>query len=115
MGTHPIFESDFDCLTDLESRRIMAKRTRKVVLLVSTARGTALRCERSSRRWKFLNIRNTNLPSAARLLLNEQLSASGPAHAPTKRWRVELGSPIPRTTKWWRWVFGDFARLLSHK
>merc|ERR1712244_184270 len=30
MGTHPIFESDFDCLTDLESRRIMAKRTRKV-------------------------------------------------------------------------------------
>merc|ERR1712018_535058 len=84
MGTHPIFESDFDCLTDLESRRIMAKRTRKVVLLVSTARGTALRCERSSRRWKFLNIRNTNLPSAARLLLNEQLSASGPAHAPTK-------------------------------
>merc|ERR1712179_268041 len=30
MGTHPIFESDFDCLTDLIKSAIMAKRTKKV-------------------------------------------------------------------------------------
>merc|ERR1712131_286775 len=30
MGTHPIFESDFDCLTDEKSARNMAKRTKKV-------------------------------------------------------------------------------------
>merc|ERR1712055_575170 len=45
MGTHPIFESDFDCLTDLESRRIMAKRTRKVGIVgkYGTRYGASLR------------------------------------------------------------------------
>merc|ERR1712130_222543 len=45
MGTHPIFESDFDCLTDLESRRIMAKRTNKVGIVgkYGTRYGASLR------------------------------------------------------------------------
>merc|ERR1711876_98436 len=29
MGTHPIFESDFDCLTDSHQRKKMKKRTMK--------------------------------------------------------------------------------------
>merc|ERR1712110_911421 len=29
MGTHPIFESDFDCLTDLRTKLVMADKTEK--------------------------------------------------------------------------------------
>merc|ERR1711935_501691 len=44
MGTHPIFESDFDCLTDHGSA-IMAKRTKKVGIVgkYGTRYGASLR------------------------------------------------------------------------
>merc|ERR1712098_45692 len=44
-GDSSHFESDFDCLTDLESRRIMAKRTRKVGIVgkYGTRYGASLR------------------------------------------------------------------------
>merc|ERR1711914_19530 len=34
MGTHPIFESDFDCLTENESRRIDHKRNQDIVVKI---------------------------------------------------------------------------------
>merc|ERR1711879_1034831 len=46
MGTHPIFESDFDCLTDQSRITItMAKRTRKVGIVgkYGTRYGASLR------------------------------------------------------------------------
>merc|ERR1712043_154547 len=45
MGTHPIFESDFDCLTDLIKSAIMAKRTKKVGIVgkYGTRYGASLR------------------------------------------------------------------------
>merc|ERR1711874_396142 len=45
MGTHPIFESDFDCLTDEKSARNMAKRTKKVGICgkYGTRYGSSLR------------------------------------------------------------------------
>merc|ERR1712147_139642 len=44
-GTHPIFESDFDCLTDLIKSAIMAKRTKKVGIVgkYGTRYGASLR------------------------------------------------------------------------
>merc|ERR1712048_182795 len=44
-GTHPIFESDFDCLTDEKSARNMAKRTKKVGIVgkYGTRYGASLR------------------------------------------------------------------------
>jgi len=36
MGTHPIFESDFDCLTDCQNWKKMAKLSRMCLFMAST-------------------------------------------------------------------------------
>merc|ERR1711990_1035506 len=78
MGTHPIFESDFDCLTGLDSynRSQWQKEPRRSVSLVNTEPVMVLPWERSSRKWKFPNTRNTNHPSVVPPLSREPLWVS---------------------------------------
>merc|ERR1711953_525845 len=41
MGTHPIFESDFDCLTGFEMRQQLSKRVLSVPFFTARPRGGA--------------------------------------------------------------------------
>merc|ERR1712142_1117377 len=98
MGTHPIFESDFDCLTDSYNRSQWQKEPRRSVLLVNTEPVMVLRCEKSSRKWKFPNTRNTNHPSVVPPLSKEPLLVSGFVPVLTRRSLVAPGSHILKTT-----------------
>merc|ERR1712037_792874 len=72
MGTHPIFESDFDCLTDRDSDKPRwPSAPRRSVSPVNTEPATDLPSERLSRRWKSPSTRNTSLPSVVPLLSSE--------------------------------------------
>merc|ERR1711970_384126 len=115
MGTHPIFESDFDCLTDSYNRSQWQKEPRRSVSLVNTEPVTVLPWERSSRKWKFPNTKNTSHPSVVPPLSREPLSVSGPVPVPTKRSLVAHGSHIPRTTPSSPWVSDVSERMLNHK
>merc|ERR1711890_48407 len=56
MGTHPIFESDFDCLTDFRRTQNNIKWPNvpeRWELLVNMEPGMVLRCERSSKNGNF--------------------------------------------------------------
>merc|ERR1711990_564705 len=86
MGTHPIFESDFDCLTDSYNRSQWQKEPR-----------------------------NTNHPSVVPPLSREPLSVSGIVPVPTKRSLVAPGSHTPRTTPSLLWVSDVSERMLKTK
>merc|ERR1712168_883619 len=115
MGTHPIFESDFDCLTDLESRRIMAKRTRKVGIVgkYGTRYGASLR--NIVKKMEVSQHKKYQSPFCGATWAKEPLSVSGIVPVPTKRSLVAPGSHTPRTTPSSLWVSDVSERMLKTK
>merc|ERR1712174_131407 len=109
MGTHPIFESDFDCLTDFRFGFRVSKWPNvqeRSVLPVNTVPVTVLLSEKSLKR-KLLNTRNTFLHFAVPPPSSVKPLVFGNAPRLDARLLVELGSHILKTTLLSTWVLRD--------
>merc|ERR1712100_174372 len=108
MGTHPIFESDFDCLTDFSSDFVSLSKwpsvQERLVSPVNTVPVTVLLSEKLSKRWKSLNTRNTFLHFAVPPPSSVKPFAFGLAPRPVARLLVEPGNHILKTTLLSTWV-----------
>merc|ERR1712227_875776 len=107
MGTHPIFESDFDCLTLQVRISCLSKWPsvqERLVLPVNTVPATVLLSEKSSKRWKSPNTRNTFLHFAVPPPSSVKPLAFGLAPRLVARLLVEPGNHIPKTTLLSTWV-----------
>merc|ERR1712146_724872 len=115
MGTHPIFESDFDCLTDEKSARNMAKRTKKVGIVgkYGTRYGASLR--KIVKKMEVSQHKRYQSPSCGANTLKRTASVFGSVAALARRSLAVPGSHTPRTTPSLQWVSVVYVRTSRHK
>merc|ERR1712176_1654686 len=96
MGTHPIFESDFDCLTDVSSRsEIMASyKEGKEDMQTEQEQVHKIRITITSKNCAAIERISNELVKAAK---DKQLKVKGPVRMPTKT--CELPPVRPLTEK----------------
>merc|ERR1712227_406421 len=87
MGTHPIFESDFDCLTDVSSRsEIMASyKEGKEDMQTEQEQVHKIRITITSKNCAAIERISNELVKAAR---DKNLKVKGPVRMPTKTLRI---------------------------
>merc|ERR1712025_58853 len=86
MGTHPIFESDFDCLTDFKSVRNMASYKKgKEDLQTEQEQVHKIRITITSKNCSAIERISNELVKAAK---DKQLKVKGPVRMPTKTLRI---------------------------
>merc|ERR1712193_246569 len=106
MGTHPIFESDFDCLTDVSSRsEIMASyKEGKEDMQTKQEQVHKIRITITSKNCGAIERISNELVKAAK---DKQLKVKGPVRMPTKTLRI---TPCGEGSKTW-----DRFQMRIHK
>merc|ERR1712023_198649 len=129
MGTHPIFESDFDCLTDVSSRsEIMASyKEGKEDMQTEQEQVHKIRITITSKNCAAIERISNELIKAAK---DKQLKVKGPVRMPTKTLRITTRkTPNGEGSKTWdRYQMrihkrvidlqsptGQFVKLLSYQ
>merc|ERR1712203_543734 len=109
MGTHPIFESDFDCLTDFKSVRNMASyKEGKEDLQTEQEQGHKIRITITSKNCAAIERISNELVKAAK---DKQLKVKGPVRMPTKTLRITTRkTPNGEGSKTW-----DRFQMRIHK
>merc|ERR1711978_499739 len=110
MGTHPIFESDFDCLTDVSSRsEIMASyKEGKEDLQTEQEPEHKIRITITSKNCAAIERISNELVKAAK---DKQLKVKGPVRMPTKTLRITTRkTPNGEGSKTW-----DRFQMRIHK
>merc|ERR1712117_930289 len=110
MGTHPIFESDFDCLTDVSSRsEIMASyKEGKEDMQTEQEQVHKIRITITSKNCAAIERISNELVKAAK---DKQLKVKGPVRMPTKTLRITTRkTPCGEGSKTW-----DRFQMRIHK
>merc|ERR1712040_443 len=110
MGTHPIFESDFDCLTDVSSRsEIMASyKEGKEDIQTEQEQVHKIRITITSKNCGAIERISNELVKAAK---DKQLKVKGPVRMPTKTLRITTRkTPCGEGSKTW-----DRFQMRIHK
>merc|ERR1711953_1139655 len=109
MGTHPIFESDFDCLTDFKSVRNMASyKEGKEDLQTEQEQVHKIRITITSKNCAAIERISNELVKAAK---GKQLKVKGPVRMPTKTLRITTRkTPSGEGSKTW-----DRFQMRIHK
>merc|ERR1712087_1040502 len=109
MGTHPIFESDFDCLTDFKSVRNMASyKEGKEDLQTEQEQVHKIRITITSKNCAAIERISNELVKAAK---DKQLKVKGPVRMPTKTLRITTRkTPCGEGSKTW-----DRFQMRIHK
>merc|ERR1712062_356196 len=109
MGTHPIFESDFDCLTDFKSVRNMASyKEGKEDLQTEQEQVHKIRITITSKNCAAIERISNELVKAAK---DKQLKVKGPVRMPTKTLRITTRkTPNGEGSKTW-----DRFQMRIHK
>merc|ERR1712243_149948 len=110
MGTHPIFESDFDCLTDVSSRsEIMASyKEGKEDMQTEQEQVHKIRITITSKNCAAIERISNELVKAAK---DKQLKVKGPVRMPTKTLRITTRkTPNGEGSKTW-----DRYQMRIHK
>merc|ERR1712142_1070059 len=109
MGTHPIFESDFDCLTDFKSVRNMASyKEGKEDLQTEQEQVHKIRITITSKNCAAIERISNELVKAAK---DKQLKVKGPVRMPTKSLRITTRkTPNGEGSKTW-----DRYQMRIHK
>merc|ERR1711944_109950 len=109
MGTHPIFESDFDCLTDFKSVRNMASyKEGKEDLQTEQEQVHKIRITITSKNCAAIERISNELVKAAK---DKQLKVKGPVRMPTKTLRITTRkTPNGEGSKTW-----DRYQMRIHK
>merc|ERR1712025_820488 len=109
MGTHPIFESDFDCLTDFKSVRNMASyKEGKEDLQTEQEQVHKIRITITSKNCAAIERISNELVKAAK---DKQLKVEGPVRMPTKTLRITTRkTPNGEGSKTW-----DRFQMRIHK
>merc|ERR1712168_341920 len=109
MGTHPIFESDFDCLTDFKSVRNMASyKEGKEDLQTEQEQVHKIRITITSKNCAAIERISNELVEAAK---DKQLKVKGPVRMPTKTLRITTRkTPNGEGSKTW-----DRYQMRIHK
>merc|ERR1711928_18457 len=109
MGTHPIFESDFDCLTDFKSVRNMASyKEGKEDLQTEQEQVHKIRITLTSKNCAAIERISNELVKAAK---DKQLKVKGPVRMPTKTLRITTRkTPNGEGSKTW-----DRFQMRIHK
>merc|ERR1712165_104712 len=109
MGTHPIFESDFDCLTDFKSVRNMASyKEGKEDLQTEQEQVHKIRITITSKNCAAIERISNELVKAAK---DKQLKVKGPDRMPTKTLRITTRkTPNGEGSKTW-----DRFQMRIHK
>merc|ERR1711953_201908 len=100
MGTHPIFESDFDCLTDFKSVRNMASyKEGKEDLQTEQEQVHKIRITITSKNCAAIERISNELVKAAK---DKELKVKGPVRMPTKTLRITTRkTPCGEGSKTW--------------
>merc|ERR1711931_593023 len=109
MGTHPIFETDFDCLTDFKSVRNMASyKEGKEDLQTEQEQVHKIRITITSKNCAAIERISNELVKAAK---DKQLKVKGPVRMPTKTLRITTRkTPCGEGSKTW-----DRFQMRIHK
>merc|ERR1711931_532260 len=109
MGTHPIFETDFDCLTDFKSVRNMASyKEGKEDLQTEQEQVHKIRITITSKNCAAIERISNELVKAAK---DKQLKVKGPVRMPTKTLRITTRkTPNGEGSKTW-----DRYQMRIHK
>merc|ERR1712176_906283 len=109
MGTHPIFESDFDCLTDFKSVRNMASyKEGKEDLQTEQEQVHKIRITITSKNCAAIERISNEFVKAAK---DKQLKVKGPVRMPTKTLRITTRkTPCGEGSKTW-----DRFQMRIHK
>merc|ERR1711931_113626 len=109
MGTHPIFESDFDCLTDFKSVRNMASyKEGKEDIQAEGEQEHKIRITITSKNCSAIERISNELVKAAK---DKNLKVKGPVRMPTKTLRITTRkTPNGEGSKTW-----DRYQMRTHK
>merc|ERR1712055_157709 len=108
MGTHPIFESDFDCLTDLSRLKMAGYKEGKEDLQQDQEQVHKIRITITSKNCGAIERISNELVKAAK---DKQLKVKGPVRMPTKTLRITTRkTPCGEGSKTW-----DRFQMRIHK
>merc|ERR1711981_490653 len=108
MGTHPIFESDFDCLTDLSRLKMAGFKEGKEDLQQDQEQVHKIRITITSKNCGAIECISNELVKAAK---DKQLKVKGPVRMPTKTLRITTRkTPCGEGSKTW-----DRFQMRIHK
>merc|ERR1712133_272457 len=108
MGTHPIFESDFDCLTDLSRLKMAGYKEGKEDLQQDQEQVHKIRITITSKNCAATERISNELVKAAK---DKQLKVKGPVRMPTKTLRITTRkTPNGEGSKTW-----DRFQMRIHK
>merc|ERR1711997_1295163 len=108
MGTHPIFESDFDCLTDLSRLKMSGYKDGKEDLQQDQDQTHKIRITITSKNCGVIERISNELVKAAK---DKQLKVKGPVRMPTKTLRITTRkTPCGEGSKTW-----DRFQMRIHK
>merc|ERR1711978_223582 len=108
MGTHPIFESDFDCLTDLSRLKMAGYKDGKEDLQQDQEQVHKIRITITSKNCGAIERISNELVKAAK---DKQLKVKGPVRMPTKTLRITTRkTPCGEGSKTW-----DRFQMRIHK
>merc|ERR1711979_96837 len=108
MGTHPIFESDFDCLTDLDRLKMSGYKEGKEDIQTEQEQVHKIRITITSKNCGAIERISNELVKAAK---DKQLKVKGPVRMPTKTLRITTRkTPRGEGSKTW-----DRFQMRIHK